>query len=123
MKIQGRAAAPGPKVQKERGEERAQAGVCPSLGQAGTPALGEGKLPPIPSSTLKEAFLGSITSKWDCNSDWEDIPEVPHEVARPQPSGRAYSWDSQTAQGAVPGQGKGCACEIFTGMAKTGERG
>lgn len=47
-----------------------------------------------PPPTLEEAFLSSITSKWDCDSVWGDTPEVPHEVAWSQPSGRAYPWES-----------------------------
>lgn len=81
-------------AQKEKGEERAQA----LLAKAGTQALkrleGQGELPPIPSPTLKGAFLGGITIKWGCNSVWGNPPEVPHEVAWSQPSGRAYPWET-----------------------------
>lgn len=106
VKTQGRVAAPGPVVPKKGWEERGWAGVwtspvpgspvCSAIclgGQAGTQALrrlgGPGELPLITSSTLKEAFLGSVTGEWDHNSVWGDTPEAPQEVPPSQPCGRA----------------------------------
>lgn len=99
------------------------------FGQAGTQALGRlggpGELPLIINSTLKEAFLGNVTSKWDWNSVWGDTQRHPRRWHHPSTVGEhLLGWLGFTnSAGSIPQVlGKGFSYEIFTGLGKRGKR-